>query len=515
MASLSDIHKKTLLSAVCSLALIAILFIIIDNPIQFVPLALMIPLTVYVMSKEKKKKRLDPKKLMNEAPAVIGMISSVISSGGSLDTAVRDVAQNGPSLLARMFTEVVRNTDLRITDIRSGLLNAVSELHNDASAFKRSIHMLISASETSDLIEKKRMMTDAENIALNGLKDLGVSYSTSLNNPCMMIFGLGVMVPMILMSILPMLSIGGLFSVTVLNTWTIAFITLAAIPAVVAVVIFSIVSNNPFSEKRKDDDTSYMMILAVVPLSVILYFLLDDVFNALVISFISSGLLTLTFMYGRIAQEKKRNAVEVSLNYVLFELGSRLSSGENFENALVNALTTRKDCVPLSGKFDRCMKISRGNISDALAAAFAGFSKRLCDAYVRVYHTSCKDTRDAGRLSVSLGHQMQDQMHVKKGIETQLKSMTDMMTGTSAIFAPLIMGLSIILLKPMSTISGSAVDGGVSMILLIYLIELALLISVLTAHLANRGNKLNVAYRFSIIMPVSLILFVMFSGLSV
>ncbi|WP_400237367.1 hypothetical protein [Methanomethylophilus alvi] len=41
--------------------------------------------------------------LLNEGPEVVGMMTVVIGNGGSLDVAVRNVADSGPALSAEML----------------------------------------------------------------------------------------------------------------------------------------------------------------------------------------------------------------------------------------------------------------------------------------------------------------------------------------------------------------------------------------------------------------------------
>ncbi|HKM14084.1 MAG TPA: hypothetical protein VJY42_04135, partial [Candidatus Methanomethylophilaceae archaeon] len=64
----------------------------------------------------------DFRPLMREGPRTIGMMSVVIESGGSLDTAVREIVDSGPNNASKLFSEIVQDADTRISpDIRSGL----------------------------------------------------------------------------------------------------------------------------------------------------------------------------------------------------------------------------------------------------------------------------------------------------------------------------------------------------------------------------------------------------------
>ena len=59
------------------------------------------------MEKDAVKKACQSPRLLNEGPDVIGRMTSVLGRGGSLDTAVRDVAENGPELSRTIFGRLV------------------------------------------------------------------------------------------------------------------------------------------------------------------------------------------------------------------------------------------------------------------------------------------------------------------------------------------------------------------------------------------------------------------------
>ena len=50
-------------------------------------------------------------RLLNEAPAVIGMMTSTIQSGGSIDTAIRQISTEGPKISKELFQDAVRLAD--------------------------------------------------------------------------------------------------------------------------------------------------------------------------------------------------------------------------------------------------------------------------------------------------------------------------------------------------------------------------------------------------------------------
>jgi len=484
--------------------------------LTFIPLLCAVPAFAFIIVREKRTGP-KPEVVMNESPTAIGMMRLMIDRGRSLDSAVREVAANGPKNIANMFSKVIWDVDTRAsTDIRDSLSNMLASLSDKLTAFKRSMYLIISASDSKDAQERMRITKDASDTMLEGLREMGESYSSKLNAPCMAIFGLGVMVPMILVSILPMLSLGGQFSSAALDERTVALITLILIPAVVGAVIMTIASNNPFYVRADEKLNAMTLIPAVV--CVLIFFAVhshtNDLAVSIAVSAIISGTSLFAVLYPGMMAERRKVKIASVMGDALFDVGNRLLSGENFETALVSSFRQRNDCEELTASLEGCITISRGDIADALRTAMGVYSKSIAEMYTDVYISSLKDLRDAGRLAVSMGHQLQDQNATVSGIQNKLRSMLDMMIGTSSIFAPLILGISVSMLAPLMDLAGGSGSSLTSPILMAYLIELALLISVLTTQLRCRGGPLTTLYTFSMIVPVALIVFMITSGIS-
>jgi len=503
---------------VCTAALIAAVFTVgISTSIFLIPVLCSVPALAFFFAKGKPA---GPKAeaLMNESPTVVGMLRLMIDSGRSLDHAVREIARNGPKNISALFRKVVWDVDTRSsTDIRESLNRMLSSLPDRVSAFRRSMYLIVSASDSKDEHERTRMTKDANDTILNGLKEMGESYSSGLNAPCMVIFGLGVMIPMILVSILPMLSVGGQFTSATLDPAVIAIITLLVIPAVVAFVIIMIASKNPFYIRSDEKIGSSPLISAAVCAAsfAAIFIYTDDLGTSILVSAILSGAVLFVILHPGMSAERKRMRTEGMMGDALFDIGNRLLSGENLEKAMISSFRERKDAVSLAATLERCILLSRGDTAKAIHNAMDAHSKRMADMYCDIYAASLKDLRDAGRLAISMGHQLQDQEAAVNGIKNKLRSMLDMMTGTSSVFAPLVLGISISMLAPLANIAGGSDMSFTSPVLTAYLIQLAALISVLTTQLKCRGGVLTTLYTFSMMMPIALIVFMITSGIPV
>ncbi|MDR3282808.1 MAG: hypothetical protein LBS92_04265 [Candidatus Methanoplasma sp.] len=452
---------------------------------------------------------------MNEAPTVVGMMSVVIEGGGSLDTAVRDVALNGPAQSSAIFREMVSKVDTRAAlDIKTELTDRLSALPSGLAPFRRSMHMIAAASESVDCAEKKRMLGDASDMSVNGLKEAGEAYSSSLNTPCMVIFGLGIMIPMVMMSILPMMNIGGMFGSSAIGAGPITLITLVVVPCVMLGVILSIRNRNPFSYPSDIQGRGYLVMIAAAPVAAAIWCFTGDAPLSVSASAGVAGLAAFVAMFPSANAERRRRMQEHLLNDAVFETGNRLVAGESFEAAVTAAVGMRKECLSLADSVTREMSLCRGDVCSALAASIGKASPRVAEVFCDIYRSSLRNVRDAGRLAISVGRQLQDQESARKGIQNKLKSMTDMMTGTSAVFAPLVLGMSVSMLAPISKIMEGADAVGTSSILAAYLVELCVLMAVLTSSLGGCPGIRETAYRASMMLPASSVVFFLCSNIS-
>ena len=170
--------------------------------------------------------------------------------------------------------------------------------------------------------------------------------------------------------------------------------------------------------------------------------------------------MTFATILPSVMKEKERAKVEEALKDTLFELGNRLSMGENFETAAKKALTSRTECESVCCKLERELILCRGDIESAVFSTLSPISIEMANHYCEICKASKRDVRNAGKLATGIAHQVQDQNTVRKGIENKLKSTTDMMAGTSALFAPIILGMSIVMLGPITEITGEVFFDG-------------------------------------------------------
>jgi hypothetical protein len=311
-----------------------------------------------------------------------------------------------------------------------------------------------------------------------------------------------------------MLSLGGVFGGSPIGMEPIILVTLVFIPAVILSLIISIKGKNPFMKPSVNMELKYALpLLSAIPAALAVNMITQDMQLSLTVAAVVAGAAMLVYVAPYVRSEKVREKQEMLLQDSVFELGNRLIAGENFETSIVRAIGIRKECSAVAESVYREMGICRGDACYAIGSSVGKISLRLSEVFCDIYRCSLKDIRDAGRLALSIGRQIQDQDSIRKGIKNKLKSTTDMMTGTAAVFAPLVLGMSVTMLGPISKVMDGVDFSGTSSILSVYLMELCILVSILTSFLNGKVDIRDITYRLGLMIPVSLIVFMLSSSI--
>ncbi|MGN0097798.1 MAG: hypothetical protein ACI38Y_00535 [Candidatus Methanomethylophilaceae archaeon] len=452
----------------------------------------------------------DCRRLTGEGPAVVGMLTSSLESGGSVDSAIREVASEGPRISRKLFSDAVNSVDTKCSPgLKEALMHVLDDLPEEAIGYRRAVGMCLAASESSDPTESSRILRDAADSALESVRLMGESYSSSLSFPCMAVFAIGIMVPMILMSLLPMLSIGGMFGADMVSGEMVMAVTLVLIPGGILAMCLWIRSRNPFREENPSFEgwKVSLPLLITIPLMVIHRMMGFDPEGMLLFSLAPAAVVTLAYAWGERRMSMEKNRCIDSLMDSIMDMGNRMLSGENFETAAVGSMESKVHCANVGSRLGHELEMCRGDAGLAVMNAISPVSREMASSIEDIRSCSVRDVEDAGRLAVTMGRQYQNRGVTMRVLETRLKSLTDMMFATAAVFAPMVLGLSVSMLEPLSSLAGYTGMEDTSSVLAVYLVELCVLISLLTSSLGRGGRFVDTLWRFCVMCPVSLLIF--------
>lgn len=457
----------------------------------------------------------DRRRLMNEGPTVVGLLTSVIESGGSLDGAARIVADEGPPLSRELFGRAVRRADTKgAPGVKDALAEEVSELDGEASGYRQAVMLCICASESGDGKERLATLREASDVALDAVRIMGERYSESLTVPCTTVFALGILLPMILMSIAPMMGIGGMFGTAAIDSGMMSAAILVAIPAVILAITWTIRRGNPFIGEHPAGGgvRGALPLLAVVPIYAAMVLSGHGPEESMAAAIVPPCAACILLLVSGERESSAMRRAEAGLRDSVFELGNLLLRGENFEKVSVEAVSSRKECANVAEALGRELDLCRGDVPSALSEAVGPVSPEVTRTLQDIYRCSQKDTEEAGGLAIAVGRQYQNSDNIRKELDLRTKSMRDMMIGTAVLFAPLILGMSVSMLEPLSGIAGYQAMDGTGTMVTVYLVELCALIAVLTTGLGEGGDAGKAAWRFSVMAPIALAVYAVCSS---
>ncbi len=427
-----------------------------------------------------------------------------------MDTAIRTVADEGPPISSGLFTEAVRTVDSKgAPDLDQALKIVLGNIPRDSSGYRQALLLCMSASDAKEDKERLRILNEASEVALDAVELMGEKYSASLTTPCTVVFGLGIMAPMILMSLLPMMGLGGVFGSLPIDGRSFLIVTLVLIPASILLLSSHIRSNNPFllpTEGTESGQIGWILTLCI-PLFILQQLYGRPVEESILLSLIPACVVCLMFMMDGRRHDSALRRTEDGLRDCVFEMGNALLGGENYEDAAVKAISNGAECSEAGLSLGRELDLCRGDVRSAIDRAIGPVSQEVSMTLCDIHRCSEKDLEDAGRLAAAMGRQFQNASNIRKELELRLKSMVDMMVGTAMFFAPMILGMSVSMLSPLSDITGYQGLGEAEGMLSVYLIELCAIISTLTSSLGRGEGVRGMLWRFCIMAPVALVVF--------
>ncbi len=366
------------------------------------------------------------------------------------------------------------------------------------SAFGEELKMAVSSLLTavSEKTEegKRRALDRANHAMVMGAKRRIEEYALSLSTPSMLLFGLGILLPIMVGAFLPMLS-WDIWSTPALEGVSqndengliiqTGFLMNLLFPAVALLVAMEAVSRHPLerstrrmksSSPRRTECIIAITIGCVAGLS-LWHFAsnhVEPVIVLLAFTCPTSIILLITSSGPTFIRSDEKEAV---MGDMLFRMGARMLEGENFESALENAATdSGKDrsrvpyriavrAIVLGQDFNEAM-----NDEDNMVRA-SGAN----DAMKVVKRAAEKDEQSAGLLAMDLATYIRDLSQIESMLKSRLRPIISMMRMTAHVMGPVVLGITYSIYMSLESLgggSGSVTPGQLVLVLGIFLAEI-------------------------------------------
>jgi len=461
---------------------------------------------------------------LRESPGTIGTLVMNMRIQPSLEWAMGRVSHTCSGELTKRFVRMGWEVLTRRSDsLEQALLAFIPCLSGQNDAVGRSLHLILASTYEPDVASRDRVLDRANHIAMEGVKEAADQYVASLSNPALIIFALGIMLPVMLFSTSPLLSMG---SMSVANAGSgnsafdqgwLFFLLLVIVPVGCLLFANSALGRNPLAEVPRLKLPPGIIILVPIGLSVVF----SVAFVILVQGELLPYCLSLSFLLPlcivirtkvRDQGTSRQDGQRAGFISALFQIGSRMAGGASFEKSLEEIALVGKG-TPFGGCANRALRrarLDRVGLSELLERELSVFSgKDIVQAYIVVAGAAEKDPRYAGKLALNLAHNLSDIRAAELRMEENLHGVVDMMRSTGMVFAPIVLGVTSSLMAitvGVGFASSSTVDLQIVLAML-YLSELVFCISYFTNFLHRDRTWRHLASDFAVRCPIALLVF--------
>ena len=478
------------------------------------------------------------------APEIVNYMVMSMELSPSIDRALQFAADNADGPMASELRTLMWKIQTReYASTEEALADYAMELEGLNEELRSAIYNILSASKESSRDTMRASLRRASELVLTGTRQMVEEFSASLAMPATVLFALGILLPMIIGSLLPMISMGGFdfaSDAPVQDDWLPSF----GISVILMNIIFpafaffyarSILARRPgiHSFSMESEKTNFKRRLPVALFIAIVSIGLSWVSGSYLsfwdIEWSISALIALPglalamgYLLGSDGYQKDNilelEKLEDQMPDMLFQLGSRLTEGKAIERALEDvalSMDGTESGIFLSRVISSLRRSGMG-LDELLFSAESGIltkhpSRKLRATMKLIVEASEKNPEIAGTMLMSMSNHMRELANTDKDMRLKLRSTIDSMKNTALLFAPIIMGVTVGLYRLLSQTFGE-MNGAQSMpepyfimVMGLYLLMTVAIIVAFCSGIENgRGKwKPDVA----VALPVSAIIF--------
>ena len=371
------------------------------------------------------------------------------------------------------------------TELRRGLWSVIMGVHSSfedalfaigdrwaarSSELKSAVHAVITSSCEATEEGRRRALERANRALVSGARKRIEEYVLALSLPAMILFSIGVLLPLMVGSFLPMLSWsmwtgdaslepGGLTDTDGAVLRTVLLMNLL-FPGIALLVAVDTRSRHPLPREAPSEGQARWAgpVAAALGASAVAGLTAAEMFNgtelAVALTLSATVPLSVALVAVRGRWSRSDPAVEDDLEDLLFRTGARMVEGENMESALAStcaeaspgvAQMAMEAVAPQGGTPTPAGR--RGGPRGATAGALEGF--RVLRA------ASDRDEESAGLLAMDLAGYLRGMAELEETLRRRLRPTISMMRITTVVLAPLMMGVTFAIYSSLASIGGT------------------------------------------------------------
>ncbi len=397
-------------------------------------------------------------RMLGFMPEAVSYMVMSLYLNPSLEHAIAFASENTEEPLSSDLKKILWEVYLREYDaIEDSFVAFAYDWGRWNDGFKRALYTLRTSTMRSTEDERKETLDKASKIMMESSKRDLLAYADSLYVPTMILFTVGVMLPLILASLMPITPIGASY------TWVVVLLFDVAIPLMFFVYSKKIIEEKPVLTLPPDlkvpmtkQEHTLLIVVSLLVGAIFFFFGLINtnyIYSSLFLWALSIPLAIYLFFTSYPLKMERDTIVEMNDDFpdALFNLGSRIAEGEPFESAMerVVALMRGSAIEVLLRRILYSLKTTR----DSLEEILFGNDGILRDKSTKVINTTMrvtvdamkKDNLTAGNMIISIASHLRDMKGIEKEMKSRIGSATSMMQMTALYFGPITIAVTMVL----------------------------------------------------------------------
>ncbi|MEE9150271.1 MAG: hypothetical protein V3U20_00365 [Thermoplasmata archaeon] len=562
------LHEVMLFAGFCAVVSLGIGFVLVilaflilnmsifEAGIYLVPPLLATPLLVFgfiASYPEILAKRVKTKSL-GRSPEAVNYIVMSMRLSPSLSKAIAFAAESTDEPISSGLKKVLWDIYMRKYDnLEESFLTFAYEWGEWNEDFKRALYAIRSSTLERSEEGRTRILDKASEIILEGTKRRIEGFASSLQAPTTVLFALGILLPMMIGAMLPLMALqvptATGFETTASKQTTpdtesaigIVLLMDVLFPGIAFIYAYHILGKRPGTATPPNVESKLSIREGRTITSITV--LLGVGFGLLGIPYLRDYMGAFGTVLGPVpivlgigfaigffckatsrSQKKRRDEIkkmEEEFSDALFKLGSRIAEGEPLETALRKVGDSMKG-TRVAGLFDRIsytIQVTRSTPEKAMFGKEFGVLRDMPSRTIRaamktVTESVKKDASTAGGIIINVSNYLRDMKKVEHDIKTSLSQTVEMMKSTGILFAPLVMGITaslyVLLSREFALLPGSTQllsNDAFFLIIGIYLVLMVMVTLYFSVGIEHGEDRVELKHSIGNAVPIAVVVY--------
>lgn len=434
---------------------------------------------------------------LGDIPEILSYFVMYLKLVPNLENSAKFAASESYTSLAYDLRKMLWDMEIRVYHgIDDALTSFATSWGRWSEYFKRALHLIRSSVQEKNEASRTVTLNRALDVALDGTREMMNKFANSLHQPAMVIYSIGIMIPLALVAMLPAAGLVGM-KITIFQVFLLYDLLL---PSFIFIYTRKILLQRPatfnlpnipadhpdlvrINKKRRLFSSLVLGSIIASPgvFFVVLPLIFSEGSNNLFLNFVidSNGLnsylpVTLFIIWGVAAATSTYclsvyrpyklirddiKQIETEFSDALYILGKRISEEKSPEESFLYAANTMEGSkiAEVFAKTGYNLTAMHSNLRDAMFNSEYGslnyvYSDRV-KAIMRLFVEGIQKSQKAVSISiVRIADHLKELQAVEKKIKDMLFELTSTLRSTVAVFAPLIGGVTLAITKLISNI---------------------------------------------------------------